>query len=214
MKRLALIGPPRDARGAPGHQRKQHYGRATLCVQDRLRSFHPRPTTSPPSWHLLPGARAKLADRSLFEAARQASTQPAIRLWSIVGEIDLDLYRPSRRGARRGAEVARGPLSDPRMRGGSDWGSARDGRVRIDKYRERAEEANGAHRPPRAARGGRRHRARPSESEPGVGPGGLRLTGPRAGPLALRPSPVGLRLTGRGDRVPLVKIDAERLLIN
>ena len=154
MKRLALIeaaaGRPREELQAI-EKMKQYYGEGQrLCVQDRLPDlFYPASNYIAAELALNAGRQGwKLADRSLFEAARQSlrdKNRDDPDFWSIVGEIDLDLY-----AAVAAGELAEGrkSLEDryqdlyTRMRGGSDWGSVYDTAVFVlDKYRERAEES-------------------------------------------------------------------------
>jgi hypothetical protein len=151
MKRLALV---EAAAGRP-HQElraieemKRYYKRGEeLCKQDGLRDlFYPASNYIAAELALNAGRKGwKLRERSLFDDTKKslaAKNEDDPDFWSIVGEIEIDLY-----GAVEQATLVKDRASletryrdlRARMRGGSDWSSVYDTALFVlAKYRERA----------------------------------------------------------------------------
>src|SRR5262249_24065267 len=154
MKRLALIeaaaGRPREELQAI-EKMKQYYRQGQqLCEKDGLPDlFYPASNYIAAELALNAGRKGwNLADRSLFDATRRSleeKNRDDPDFWSIVGEIEIDLYEAVEEAT---LAEARMELEDryrdlyTRMRGGSDWGSVYDTAVFVlGKYRERARES-------------------------------------------------------------------------
>jgi hypothetical protein len=152
MKRLALV------ESAAGRSReelqaiegmKQHYKRGTdLCVKDGLPDlFYPASNYVAADLALHAGRKGwKFGEHALFDATRKSladKNRDDPDFWSIVGEIEIDLYEAVADGelAKKWSEELEERYDDlhTRMRGGSDWASVYDTATFVlGKYRERA----------------------------------------------------------------------------
>jgi len=151
MKRLALVeaaaGRPRQELQAIEEMKRYYKRGEELCKQDGLCNlYYPASNYIAAELALNAGRRGwKLRERSLFEDTRQslkAKNEDDPDFWSIVGEIEIDLYEAIEQATlakERPSLETRYQDLHARMRGGSDWSSVYDTTLFVlAKYRERA----------------------------------------------------------------------------
>jgi tetratricopeptide (TPR) repeat protein len=152
MKRLALVEAAAGRSREEVHaieEMKRHYKRgADLCAKDKLPDFfYPASNYIAAELVLHAGKKGwKLGEHALFDATRKSladKNRGDPDFWSIVGEIDIDLYAAVAEGelAKEWSEHLDKRYDDlyTRMRGGSEWASVYDTAAFVlGKYRERA----------------------------------------------------------------------------
>jgi hypothetical protein len=151
MKRLAMVedvaGRPREERRAIEEMQRYYKLADKRCVENGLPNrFYPAGNYIVAELALHAGERGwRLPDRSLLRVTRESLHDKSAHdpdFWSVVGEIDIDLYEAleaMKLADVRGALEARYQDLYTRMRGGSDWASVYDTATFVlAKYRERA----------------------------------------------------------------------------
>jgi hypothetical protein len=182
MKRLALLeaaaGRSREELRAIDEMKRYYDRGQELCRKDELSDlFYPASNYIAAELALNAGRKGwKLADRSLFDATRKSladKNENDPDFWSIVGEIDIDLYEAIESAtlatSRQSLEERYQDLYT-RMRGGTDWASVYDTAAFVlAKYRagrrppgvrRRPRSSGFASAPARDARGAGRRKVR------------------------------------------------------